>query len=88
MDRHGKEVVAMLHRSAKRYSEPGSNKRGAKADELHLTPLELIDRIAALVPPPRMPRRKLRQPQRPIQMPRRFLWATMSSALHSRATPV
>ena len=25
--------------------------RGAKADELHLTPLELIERIAALVPP-------------------------------------
>ena len=24
-----------------------------RLDELHLTPLELIDRIAALVPPPR-----------------------------------
>ena len=36
------------------YLECGtSDKRGAKADELHLTPLELIDRIAALVPPPR-----------------------------------
>jgi hypothetical protein len=40
-------------RQAYQYSEPGSDKRGAKADELHLTPLELIDRIAALVPPPR-----------------------------------
>jgi hypothetical protein len=28
-------------------------KRGAKVDEPHLTPLELIARIAALVPPPR-----------------------------------
>ncbi len=28
------------------------NKRGTKADEIILTPLELIDRIAALVPPP------------------------------------
>jgi hypothetical protein len=30
----------------------------AKADELHLTPLELIDRIAALVPPPRTHRHR------------------------------
>ena len=29
------------------------DKRGAKVDELTLTPLELIERIAALVPPPR-----------------------------------
>ena len=29
-----------------------------KADELHLTPLELIDRIAALVPPPRTHRHR------------------------------
>jgi hypothetical protein len=35
-----------------------SDKRGAKADELHLTPLELIDRIAALVPPPRTHRHR------------------------------
>lgn len=39
-------------RCAKPRSEPTSDKRGAKADELTLTPLELIDRIAALVPPP------------------------------------
>ena len=32
--------------------------RGTKADELHLTPLELIERIAALVPPPRMHRHR------------------------------
>ena len=41
---------------AKQHSEPGShphNKRGAKADEITLTPRELIDRIAKLVPTPR-----------------------------------
>ena len=32
--------------------------RGTKADELHLTPLELIERIAALVPPPRTHRHR------------------------------
>ena len=32
--------------------------RGTKADELHLTPLELIERIAALVPPPLMHRHR------------------------------
>lgn len=45
----------LVYRCAKQHSEPGSlthNKRGAKADEITLTPLELIDRIAALVPPP------------------------------------
>lgn len=31
----------------------GSDKRGDKSDELHLTPLELIERIAALGPAPR-----------------------------------
>ena len=39
-----KEMLGYQH------SEHGSGKRGAKADELHLTPLELIDRIAALLP--------------------------------------
>jgi hypothetical protein len=45
----GRELV---YRCAKQHSEPGShphNKRGAKVDEITLTPLELIDRIAALV---------------------------------------
>lgn len=32
--------------------------RGAKVDEITLTPLELIDRIAALVPPPRTHRHR------------------------------
>ena len=36
-----------------RHDAPGSDKRGAKVDELHLAPLELITRIAALVAPPR-----------------------------------
>ncbi len=31
-----------MYRCAKQRSEPTSDKRGAKADELHLTPLELI----------------------------------------------
>ena len=39
------------YRSAKQHSEPVSkphNKRGAKVDEITRTPLELIERIAAL----------------------------------------
>jgi hypothetical protein len=54
----GRELV---YRCAKQHSEPGSkpdNKRGAKVDEIPLTPLELIDRIAALVPPPRTHRHR------------------------------
>ncbi len=42
-----------VYRCTKQHSEPSSDKRGAKVDELHLTPLELIARIATLVPPPR-----------------------------------
>jgi hypothetical protein len=52
------EGVELVYRCAKQRSEPGSDKRGAKIDELHLTPLELIDRIAALVPPPRTHRHR------------------------------
>ena len=58
MDRLRKEDTALVYRCAKQRSEPGSDKRGAKVDELHLTPLELIDRIAALVPPPRTHRHR------------------------------
>jgi hypothetical protein len=58
MDRLRKEGAALVYRCAKQRSEPGSDKRGAKVDELHLTPLELIDRIAALVPPPRTHRHR------------------------------
>ena len=52
-ERLRKEGTALVYRCAKQHSEPGSDKRGARVDELHLTPLELIDRITALVPPPR-----------------------------------
>ena len=59
----------LVYRCAKLHSEPGSERRdqrnanrgakhGAQADELHLTPLELIARIAALVPPPRTHRHR------------------------------
>ena len=58
MERLRKEGAELVYRCAKQHSEPGSDKRGAKADELTLTPLELIDRIAALVPPPRTHRHR------------------------------
>lgn len=58
MERLRKEGVSLVYRCAKQRSEPTSDKRGAKADELRLTPLELIDRIAALVPPPRTHRHR------------------------------
>ena len=58
MERLRKEGVALVYRCAKQSSEPGADKRGAKVDKLHLTPLELIDRIAALVPPPRTHRHR------------------------------
>jgi hypothetical protein len=58
MDRLRKEGAALVYRCAKQSSEPSTDKRGVKADELHLTPLELIDRIAALVPPPRTHRHR------------------------------
>ena len=56
MERLRKAGRELVYRCAKQHSEPGGNlhhKRGAKVDELTLTPLELIDRIAKLVPPPR-----------------------------------
>ena len=58
MERLRKEGATLLYRCAKQRSEPTSDKRGAKADELTLTPLELIARIAALVPPPRTHRHR------------------------------
>ena len=51
MDRLRKEGAALVYRCAKQHSEPTNDKRGAKVDELHLTPLELLARIAALVAP-------------------------------------
>jgi len=58
MERLRKEGAALVYRCAKQHSEPALDKRGAKVDELTLTPLELIDRIAALVPPPRTHRHR------------------------------
>ena len=58
MDRLRKAGSELVYRCAKQHSEPGSDKRGAKVDELDLTPLELIDRIAALVPLPRTHRHR------------------------------
>lgn len=58
MDRLRKEGAGLVYRCAKQRSEPTRDKRAAKADELHLTPLELIDRIAALVPAPRTHRHR------------------------------
>jgi hypothetical protein len=37
---------------------PGHDKRGTQVDEITLTPLELMDRIAALLPPPRTHRHR------------------------------
>ena len=61
MERLRKAGRELVYRCAKQHSEPGSNlhhKRGAKVDELTLTPLELMDRIAKLVPPPRTHRHR------------------------------
>ena len=58
MDRLRKEGTALVHRCAKQHSEPGSDMPGAKVDELHFAPLELIERIAALVTPPRTHRHR------------------------------
>ncbi len=58
MARLRKEGAELVYRCAKQHSEPTSDKRGARVDELNLTPLELIERIAALVPPPRTHRHR------------------------------
>jgi hypothetical protein len=69
LDRLCKAGSELVYRCAKQHSEPGSDRRdqrnakrgakhGAQANELHLTPLELIARLAALVPPPRVHRHR------------------------------
>jgi hypothetical protein len=69
LERLRKAGSELVYRCAKQHSEPGSSRReqgsakrgakhGAEADELHLTPLELIARLAALVPPPRAHRHR------------------------------
>jgi hypothetical protein len=58
-ERLRKASSVLVYRCGKQHSEPGSGyTRGAKSDELHLTLLELIDRIAALIPPPRAHRHR------------------------------
>ena len=52
MNRLGKAGNDSIYRCAKQHNEPTSKQRGAKVDEQHFTQLKLIDRIAALVPPP------------------------------------
>ena len=47
-----------MYRCAKQHSEPGGDRRGPKTDELTPTPLGLIERIAALAPPPRTHRHR------------------------------
>ena len=72
MERLRKAGNDLVYRCAKQHSEPGGdrradprgvNNRGGNQrrdgqDELTLTPLELIDRIAALIPPPRTHRHR------------------------------
>ena len=55
MDRLRKEGSALVYRCAKQHSELAA---GGKVAELVLTPPELIERIAALVPPPRTHRHR------------------------------
>lgn len=52
MDRLRKAANELVYRCSKQHSEPASDRRGPWADELTLTPLELINRIADLLPPP------------------------------------
>ena len=58
MDRLRKEGADLVYHCAKQHSEPTGDKRAGKVDELVLTPLELINRIAALAPPPRTHRHR------------------------------
>jgi Putative transposase len=67
MERLRKVGKDLVYRCAKQHSEPGGdrradprgvNNREVRADEITLTPLELIDRIAALIPPPRTHRHR------------------------------
>ena len=86
MERLRKEGVALVYRCAKQRSEPTSDKRGAKVDELHLTPLELIERIAALVPPPRTHRHRYFGVLAP-NSPLRAAVVAMAVAASAQATP-
>ena len=58
LERLRKAGSELVYRCAKQHSEPGTDKCGGKVDEITLTPLELIDRIAALLPLPRTHRHR------------------------------
>ena len=58
MERLRKAGSTLVYRCAKQHSEPGGDRRGPKTDELTPTPLGLIERIAALAPPPRTHRHR------------------------------
>ncbi len=98
MDRLRKEGNDLVYRCAKQRSEPNSDKRGTKADELTLTPLALIERIAALVPPPRTHQRRYYRvlaPNSPLRCavtamalpvqpkrPAHYLWAVLIARIY------
>ena len=84
MDRLRTEGAGLVYRCAKRSSEPPCDKRGAKIDELHLTPLELIDRIAGPDPSPH-PARAAQRFGRTVVMGR---WLRVSTALRDGAARV
>ena len=75
MDRLRKQGSALVYRYLKQHSEPGSDKRSVKVVEITLTPLELINRIAAMVPPPRTHRHRPKPPRGSARMVR-CRWAT------------
>ena len=75
--------ATLVYRCAKLHSEPSSDKRGARVDELHFTALELIARIAALVPPPRTHRHRyfgVLAPNSPLRVAVTALAAPMQAA--------
>ena len=86
MGRLRKAGTALVYRCAKQHSEPTGDKRAGKVAELVLTPLELIDRIAALVPPPRTHRHRYFGVLAP-NSPLRAAVTAMAQAAPAQATP-
>ena len=90
MERLRKAGSELVYRCAKQHSEPGSkpdNKRGAESDEITLAPLELIDRMAALVPPPRTHRHRYFGVLAPHSPHRAAVTAMAQDAAEQRAPP-
>ena len=88
MERLRKAGGELVYRCAKQYSEPGHDKRGTQVDEITLTPLELIDRIAALVPPPRTHRHRYFGVLAPNSPHRAAVTAMAQSAAEQPVQPV